>query len=40
MESDQKNCPSMGQVLEELENINAIKMTMGGTKTNAEHGSC
>ncbi|GLT54332.1 hypothetical protein SLA2020_275380 [Shorea laevis] len=34
-----KNRPSMEQVLEELENINAIKMTTKETKTSAKQGT-
>ncbi|KAE8057391.1 hypothetical protein FH972_014089 [Carpinus fangiana] len=39
LESDPKNRPSMEQVLEELENINAIKMTTKKTKASSKQGS-
>jgi hypothetical protein len=38
LESVPKNSPSMEQVLEELENINAIKMTTKETKASAKQG--
>jgi serine/threonine protein kinase len=39
LESDPKNRPSMEQVLEELENINAIMLTTKETKASAKQGS-
>ncbi|XP_059460157.1 probable serine/threonine-protein kinase PIX13 isoform X1 [Corylus avellana] len=39
LESDPKNRPSMENVLEELENINAIAMTTKETKASAKQGS-
>ncbi|GLT54331.1 hypothetical protein SLA2020_275370 [Shorea laevis] len=39
LESDPKNRPSMEQVLDELENINTIKMTTKETKSSAKQGT-